>query len=79
MSNNQQTPPTLAQDLAFTSFPFNSQLVDDVQEPKENGGGFRGFFNKFFSDGTQAASPTPPVTTLAIDITEPSTSDEPGK
>ncbi|KAI6192198.1 FYVE zinc finger family protein [Aphelenchoides bicaudatus] len=48
------TPPALAQDLAFTSFPFNSQLVDDHEDSKDTGNsGFRGFFNKFFSDGTQ--------------------------
>lgn len=54
MSN---TPTTLPSDLAFTSFPFNSQLGEETEEPKENGGsGIRGLFNRFFSDGTQGTS-----------------------
>jgi hypothetical protein len=67
------TPPALAQDLAFTSFPFNAQLTDDHEEPKDTGGGgFRGFFNKLFSDGSQpVASGGTPVPVITE---EPSTS-----
>lgn len=69
------TPPTLAQDLALTSFPFNAQITDDHEEPKEAGsGGFRGFFNKFFSDGSQ------PTTVGGVQVPriveEPSTSTD---
>lgn len=55
MSNQQ--PQTLAQDLAFTSFPFNAQLVEEAEEQKDSqGGGFRGLFNRLFSDTNQGSS-----------------------
>lgn len=73
------TPPSLAQDLAFTSFPFNSQLAEDCEEPKETQtSGFRGFFNKFFSDGAQTStSEVPKPETTEPDTQSPTNEEEP--